>query len=646
MENKKEESIFKLQKEIERLKKSIKKQRYGLVWMDVPEAFEDDVENKLPILKEVPELAIKNDDGKPQHILIEGDNYHALTCLNYTHKGKIDVIYIDPPYNTGSDGFKYKDKRFIEKFPDGTEVPKDHPFRHSYWLSFMRKRLELARDLLKDTGVIFISIGNDEIAQLKLICDDIFTEKPEHNIIHWKKNQKPQNASKTISESAEYLLVYFSKKPIKLVRPMFGTRKDNNGSYKPAPLFKFDNRPRRIQTIPKNTPVECVSWDKGKIYGARNKLAYIEVLDKPKILNGILQNNVRIEGEWCKTETNGEYQKVISENRLFINSNGFPNEKAYRDEESRNVHTNLWLDAGYNELGKQILDQILGEDNIFPYPKPIELIKEILKSIDNPDAVILDFFAGSGTTAHAVLEKNREDKGNRQFILVTNNEGKIMEEVCYPRIKKVIKGYTFSGKITEKIYEENLTYSKLNDIDRIINEIKVIEDNNKRSKVYEKINKNIEDSKIVVSGDKKIIDKRPGLGGSLKYYRTGFIGKNNILNATDEDKVELAHNAGELLAIAENTLELVKQTKYYQLFEDNQKEKYTAVYFREELDQFDKFVEIVEKLNKKTAVYVFSWGDDEFNEEFEHIKDVKVKTIPIPILEIYKNIYNLVGNNV
>src|SRR3989344_9512810 len=103
----KDNQILKLQKEVEKLKKSIKTQKYGLIWADVPEAFEDDVESKLPVLEEVPKLAIKSKDDKPTHILIEGDNYHALTCLNYTHKGKVDVIYIDPPYNTGSDGFKY-----------------------------------------------------------------------------------------------------------------------------------------------------------------------------------------------------------------------------------------------------------------------------------------------------------------------------------------------------------------------------------------------------------------------------------------------------------------------------------------------------------------------------------------------------------
>ena len=206
MDNK--NTIFKLQKQIERLKKSIKKQRYGLVWFPVLEAFEDDVENKLPILKEVPDLAIKNDDGKPTHILIEGDNYHALTCLNYTHKGKIDVIYIDPPYNTGSDGFRYKDKRTISKFPDGTEVPKDHPFRHSYWLSFMRKRLELARDLLTDKGIIFISIDDNEVAQLKLLCDDIFTEQNLIANLIWRKKRGGGRGNSLVIPQTEYILTY------------------------------------------------------------------------------------------------------------------------------------------------------------------------------------------------------------------------------------------------------------------------------------------------------------------------------------------------------------------------------------------------------------------------------------------------------
>lgn len=232
-------------------------------------------------------------------------------------------------------------------------------------------------------------------------------------------------------------------------------------------------------------------------------------------------------------------------------------------------------------MANKQLEQIFNK-KVFDYSKPYLLIRYLIDRIYNKNSIVLDFFAGSGTTAHSVMDLNNNDSGKRQFILITNNENEIMSKVCYPRIQKIIKGYKKSNG-----------------------------------------------------------NKVDGLGNSLKYYKTTFIGKNNILNATDEDKVELAHNAGELLAIAENTLDLVKQNKYYQLFEDGGKEKYTTIYFREELNKFEEFIDMIEKLKRKTTVYIFSWGDEEFSEDFDHIERIRVKTIPQPILEIYKNIYNL-----
>ena len=179
--------IRELEKEVAHLHAQIKQQRYGLNWIDVPEAFDEESENKIPTLEEVPELSFKTDDGKPTHILIEGDNYHALTCLNYTHRGKVDVIYIDPPYNTGSDGFIYKDKRMLDRYPDGTPVPVGSPQRHSYWLSFMRRRLELAKNLLSERGVIFISIDDNEQANLKLLCDKVLYDLDFVATIPWRK---------------------------------------------------------------------------------------------------------------------------------------------------------------------------------------------------------------------------------------------------------------------------------------------------------------------------------------------------------------------------------------------------------------------------------------------------------------------------
>jgi adenine-specific DNA-methyltransferase len=565
------ENISKLKRELERLKKAVKKQRYGLAWMDVPEAFEDDVENKLPILKEVSKLAIKNNDGKPTHILIEGDNYHALTCLNYTHKGKIDIVYIDPPYNTGSDGFRYKDKRILDKYPDGTEVPVDHPFRHSYWLSFMRKRLELARDLLNKNGVIFIDIDDNEMAQLKLLCDEIFSEK-NVDIVIWKKidpkydrnvNAKITKRTKRIHE---FILVVYQNKE--------DTTFDKIKKL-PNWLNKYTN--------PDNDPRGAykqgiISFQEGHKKENKNSDYYYTI----KIPSGR-----KITRHFFITQD--EFNEFIKDKRIYFpkKGDGVPALKIFENEEKDFYFETILEGVGSLNSAKKELADIFGvsEEKVpFDTPKPTKLVKEIIRAAAPKNALVLDFFAGSGTTGHAVMELNEEDKGNRQFILVTNNDEvvngekyKTMEDVCYPRIKRVIKGY-----------------------------------NSKRK-----------------------------LGNSIKYYKTAFIGKNNILNATDQDRIDLAYNAGELLAIAENTLELVGQNKFYQLFKGGNEERFTAVYFREELNKFDQFTEMVKKLKRPTTVYVFSWGNEEFSDDFVYLKDVKVKTIPQPILEIYKNIYNL-----
>jgi len=592
------EEILKLKKEIERLKKAVKKHRYGLVWMDVPEAFEDDIENKLPILKEVPELAIKNNDGKPTHILIEGDNYHALTCLNYTHKGKIDIIYIDPPYNTGSDGFRYKDKRILDKYPDGTEVPKDNPFRHSYWLSFMRKRLELAKDILKDEGVIFINIDINELAQLKLLADEIFLESNLVSLISVKvKDPAGVGQQSFIFDVSEYVLMYAKninifKKIHQELPTDYEVLAEQYGSYNKI-IIDF-GKPKFIkeimrQNVGKVKFYKCIDYKierttdftlkeytkkRNKIFADYNPNGGMILAIKDEIPQTGLSY---IEYQPTKGRNAGEITKVYFLNNRIIswlsNVTYCENGKLFKGTKMTNVwdmpNASLYLEGG--------VDFTNGK-------KPLKLIKKLFGMLKIKNAVVLDFFAGSGTTGEAIMVLNEEDELKRQFILVTNNDeitnGKtqrIMSNVCYPRIKNTIKGY----------------------------------------------------------------NSNKSLGNSIKFYKTTFIGKNNILNATDQDKIELAHNAGELLAIAENTLELTKQNKFYQLFEDGNKEKYTAVYFREELDKFDEFTEMVRKLKRQMAVYIFSWGDEEKIEEFDDIEQIKIKTIPLPILEIYKQIYNL-----
>ncbi|MBM3206730.1 MAG: site-specific DNA-methyltransferase [Candidatus Staskawiczbacteria bacterium] len=592
MDNERNSEIFKLQKEIDRLKKSIKKQRYGLVWMDIPEAFEDDVENKLPILKEVPDLAIKTEDGKPQHILIEGDNYHALTCLNYTHKGKIDVIYIDPPYNTGSDGFRYKDKRTIDKFPDGSEVPKDHPFRHSYWLSFMRKRLELAKELLSEKGLICISIDDNEQAQLKLLCNEIFGELNllDTFYIQVRYAEKSLNEKDDFQKLIEQVLIYAKDKkrfiPNKpseeydLNKFKYEIKENKPGKRivlgkKKVTIFK----PGEYEIIEKKPSIDLLkaTWASGSVLKGNTSGKFFHLYLEPRKKEdglGVLYkvDGIGEDGIGYRYFTGPKQEKATK--GLFYS--GVPNIRREEIEKDGSSQKERTIINYYDFSGDFGNIRHEGGVDFRSGKKPTKMLKLLINLHKGKNIKVLDFFAGSGSSAHATLLLN-EDGGTRQFIICTNNEDNICSTCTYPRMKNIMRG--------------------LNGVE--------------------------------------------SLGNSLKYYKTEFIGKNNILSTTDEDKIELAHNAGELLAIAENTLESVKQNKYYQLFEDNNKEKYTAVYFREELDQFDKFVEMVEKLNKKTIVYVFSWGNDEFIDEFENLKNVKVKTIPLPILEIYKNIYNL-----
>jgi len=181
--------------EIKRLKKG---KKFGLLWEDKPEDVAELCKTKLPVLVDVEDKEISDDPNKPTNILIEGDNYHALSVLNYTHKDKVDAIYIDPPYNTGNNDFIYNDA-FVDKEDD---------YRHSKWISFMEKRLRLARHLLKKDAVIFISIDDNEQSQLKLLCDEIFNEKNFVATIIWQRAYSPKNQSKRISVDHEYIMVY------------------------------------------------------------------------------------------------------------------------------------------------------------------------------------------------------------------------------------------------------------------------------------------------------------------------------------------------------------------------------------------------------------------------------------------------------
>ena len=570
--------IEELQKEIEILKKKqtekMRSERYGLNWIDVPEAFEKESENKIPVLRELKEKAIRNDDGKPTHILIEGDNYHALKCLNYTHAGKIDVIYIDPPYNTGSkdNPFVYNDSRFLTEYPDGKPILVGDPIRHSSWLSFMYKRLKLAKNLLNEKGVIFISIDDNEQANLKLLCDQVFGEENRVSSFIIIRSEGGGLAKQAVI-GHDYLLVY-AKDISKFV-----------------PLKK--NKDIRGKTIEKNGEMFWIETDwLRKEFGKYGTCHYEEIekyydeIKKREIDNGI---------------ENGNY--------ILIPKDGMHIVGRLRNlaEDGSKLYT---IQKHLNKDGAHDLE-ILDLNEVFPFPKPVSLIKEYVYGAtffhNQKNAKILDFFAGSGTTLQAIEELNEVDNGTRQCILIQAKEATftLENDVEIPK------------KNSEKAYALGFKY---------INEI-----------TYER-------NRRVIQGYTNLKGEEiPGLGNSLKYYKTDFIGEHSEKLASDEDKILLAQKAGCLISLSENTLEEIKTTEYYQLYTDGK--KLTAIYFNEDPEMFPDFVEDIAKVSMnsttthKTTVYVYCEGNPEIYEnEFDDLTDIEIKAIPHPILQIYKTL--------
>ena len=540
----------------------IKSTTYGLVWhRDLPEEkidilinpdartpsemFPNEMTGKpFPVLKEVKSKAIESDKSKLVNLLIEGDNYHSLAVLNFTHREAVDLIYIDPPYNTGNNDFIYNDK-FVDK---------EDSFRHSKWLSFMEKRLKLARFLLKDTGAIFISIDDHEQAPLKMLCDEIFGEENFVATIIWQHSVQPKGYTDTFSVHHNYILCYQKSDQFEL-NALDRTEEHNKNYSNP------DNDPRGF-------------WRSGDVRNAlyRPNLIYEIKTPSEKIIKPP-ENGWR----WSKETI---FEKIKSGEIIFSKDETRIVRKIYLDTLEGRAAETIWFgkDVGTTREAAQELKDFFNGDITFDTPKPSRLIKQIVKLSKNHNAVVLDFFAGSGTTGQAVLDLNKEDGGKRNFILCTNNgdeksEHKIASEICYPRVKKVISGYK----------------------------------NQKGEKVE-------------------------GLGGNLKYYKTDFV----EAEPTDTNKRKLVKESTEMLCILENAFELVQEEKEFKIFKNT--DKYIGVIFYD--DAIEDYKKAIKKIDGHFNTYVFSMNDKIHTEKFDDIlHKVKLCAIPDVILKVYREIF-------
>lgn len=455
--------------------------KYGLIWEDKPEDIEERLREDLPVLVErnddkVHPIISDNPDA-PNHLIIEGDNLAALTELSYTHAGKIDVIYIDPPYNTGNKDFIYNDKY----------VDSDDEFRHSKWLCFMSKRLKIAKSLLTPNGLIFISIDDNEQSALRMLCDEIFGSNNFLNCVSIKAKASSGASGggedKKLKKNIEYLLIYSNNlSQADIVFPVSST-----------PLMEYIEEKREkgitwsytnVMTKPGTkhyiTTIKAGNGDDINIYEVSDfeiqsvsalakkqnkseKEIYTEYIDRIFTTENA-QTSIRtrvadaVDGDGLYI---AEYRPVSGRNKGKLIEVGFIG--STKRLVSYLKHTcqitphgvfklekigTLWSDLSWSSVSKE---------GAVPFPagkKPIALIRRIIEMCPSDDCVILDFFAGSGSTAHAVMALNESDGGKRIAIIATSNENKICEDITYPRLVNAISGY---GKVAG-LADNNLRY--------------------------------------------------------------------------------------------------------------------------------------------------------------------------------------------
>ena len=503
----------------------------------------------------------------------------ALTALSYTHEGKIDVIYIDPPYNTGNKDFVYNDL-FVD-MEDG--------YRHSKWLSFMNKRLKIAKKLLSPNGVIFISVDDNELAQLRLLLDELFRGKSlDRGTLIWENRGSTKGFSKIV-KNHEYILA-FSNNP-DAVKSLYNKNFPANGDLieERLQIKRSPKNPLCQIKFPKGLPIrdiEDVRFE-GHVGNGTNR---IDIISGDMLFQGgKLQNDVVLEASFPYRNQTEKYFKALETGELvfdtkgqqwlevFFSKTGVPH---YSKERGFTILSSLLDDvpnSGFSDL------KALQLETKFSNPKPVALIHKLLSHFSTDNYAILDFFAGSGTTLHATMQLNAEDGGHRRCILVTNNENNICEEVTYERNKRVINGYT-----TPKGVE--------------------------------------------VEGLK---------ANTLRYYSMDYIPRDR----TQKNMRDLVAAATDLLCIKEDLYDEQKTFGRFKLKPQlaryfNNNRKHMLIVYREELiDEIAEEIKNLDFVGKRLKIYVFSPGRYAFNDNFRDVEDkVELVALPAAIYDAYQKV--------
>ena len=582
--------------EIENLKR---RKEYGLVWEANDEDAVKELRDNYPYLEEDLSKQILTDSNKPTNLIIEGDNYHSLSVLNYTHREKIDVIYIDPPYNTGSRDWKY----------NNDYVDSEDSFRHSKWISMMDSRLKASRGLLKEDGVLICAIDEHELPRTLLLLEENYKNYHIHSVpvVHNPKGTQYGQFS-YIHEYAIFVIPdipkYNDKNALQIKKDIEKTREDI------SKILKSSSDEEVMTLIKKFFPEELIDKrslrNSNKLEG-NNSGARAFGITRTFFPIIIEDNNILEIGDVCEDNFHPTKATIKEGNRYYI----YPvdpggNERKWMwskevaeknidllsikklGKDSFDIHRakeyitpkSIFSGSKYSasEHGTKLLQNIfpeLSKDEQFNYPKSIHLVMDCISLFikDKKDALVLDFFAGSGTTGHAVLEMNKEDGGNRQFILCTNNENNIAEEVTYQRVKKVIEGYK---GLDQKTYH--------------------------------------------------------GLGGNLRYFKTNLFPFEN----TDSNIKNYADKLVETLKIKEDSFEEYRVTDDLKIYKNI--ENYLVIIYDD--SKIYKNKDLINSLDKKTKIYSFSLSNEDLSDYFEELEiDAEYYSFPIPAIKSLKKEY-------
>lgn len=524
------------------IENELTKKKYGLIWEEHEERVDKELETQIPTFEEIKNKEIVSNPDEKFNFLLEGDNLHSLYLLEKTHKEKIDIIYIDPPYNTGNNDFTYGDET----------LSKEDEYKHSKWLSFMERRLKIAKELLSEKGILAISIDDHEQSQLKMLCDDIFDELNFISCIP-RRTKSSGKTTNNISLNHDYLLLYEKKHN---EAPIIGIKHNDDG-------YKFEDQ--FVETRGKYKLNQTLDYD---------SLSYSSSLDYPIEYNnetiypgGDYEKYIqRKNGNFKRADWAWRWSKDLFE---FGLNNGFIVFKKGKNGKTR-IYTKTYLNATIekngqnsyvvqtinrvkplssielvsseysNDIAKKELTNIF-KNSIFDYPKPTSLIKILMKIYNNKNAIVLDFFAGSGTTGQAVLELNKEDNGNRQFILCTNNENEICEKITYQRLKTIITGFRKDKSKYSDGIQSNLKYYRCTYVPRINTETENLHNNlliNIKNLIQLENGIEIDDNKIRVYLNEDELDKFSTNEKELEICEKIYISSDILLTSEQENIFE------------------------------------------------------------------------------------------------------------